>query len=183
MESFIYFILGLIASLIINLATPPIQKILEGRSLVSKNKKLKSLQEELIYFTMLENNTNKFLATIFGDFLVLGGLIAFMIFTTLLTFILVAVSLHMLNFNAYKFMGIYLGSRDQVIGFSVNLLALSQIMLIGEAIILAFITKTTVDTSRKVRNIRQFDRYKSEMQERINQLNQVSGESAKNRLD
>ena len=183
MESFVYFILGLIASLIINLATPPIQKILEGRSLVSKNKKLKALQEELTYFTILENNTNKFLATIFGDFLVLGGLIAFMIFTTLLTFILLAVSLHMLNFNAYKFMGVFLGTREQVIGFSVNLLAISQIILIGEAIILAFIIKTTVDTSRKVRNIRQFDRYKAEMQERINQLKQASEETLKNRLD
>jgi hypothetical protein len=99
MEAFIYFLLGVVASVLINLATPYIQKKLEGTILVSKSKRLKTLKEEFDQTSELYTNASKFTATITGDLIFLLGLLMLVIVMGTLSIFIQAVAIQMPNFQ------------------------------------------------------------------------------------
>jgi len=76
MEAFIYFAFGIIASILINLATPYIQKKLEQSRFINIGRRLHALEEERTLITELHSNSSKMVATAIRDLIIIVGIFA-----------------------------------------------------------------------------------------------------------
>jgi hypothetical protein len=170
MESFTYFLLGIIASVLINLATPYIQKKLEGTILVNKGKRLKTLKEELELTSDLYKNASKFTATITGDLIFLISLIMLVIIFGLLTICIQAVAIQMPSFVYFKFMGYTASTKNTLQQLAFSFHQASWLPLFLAFLTLSVFFTLVFRTSNKIKKVKNYEQYKQEMDERIKAL-------------
>ena len=170
MEAFIYFLLGIVASVLINLATPYIQKKLEGTILVNKGKRLKALQEELELTSDLYTNASKFIATVTGDLIFLISLLLLVLVFGFLAIYVQAVAIAMPDFDSFWFLGYTASTKADL-----QQLAYSFHQVAWLALYLAFLTlgvfiTLVIRISNKIKKVREYGQYKQAMDERIRTL-------------
>lgn len=170
MESFIYFLLGIIASVLINLATPYIQIKLEGTLLVNKGKRIKALKEELELTSDLYANASRFTATITGDLIFLISLVMLVIVLGVLAIFIQAVAIQMPNFDYFKFMGYTASTKDTVQQLAFVFHQASWIPLFLAFLTLGVFFTLVIRVSSKIKKVKNFVDYKKIMEERIKNL-------------
>jgi hypothetical protein len=170
MESFTYFLLGIVASVLINLATPYIQNRLEGTILVNKGKRLKALKEEFELNSDLYANASKFTATITGDLIFLISLIMLVIVLGFLAIFVQAVAIQMPDFDYFKFMGYTASTKDTLQQLAFSFHQASWIPLFLAFLILGVFFTLVIRVSNKIKKVKNYGQYKKIMEERIKTL-------------
>jgi len=170
MESFTYFLLGIVASVLINLATPLLQTKLEGTILVNKGKRLKALKEELELTSDLYTNASKFTATITGDLIFLISLIMLVIILGILAIFVQAVAIQMPNFEIFKFMSYTASTKGSLQQLAFSFHQASWIPLFLAFLTLGIFFTLVIRISNKIKKVKNFEQYKQIMDERIKTL-------------
>lgn len=173
MESFTYFLLGIIASVLINLATPYIQIKLEGTILVNKGKRLKALKEELELTSNLHANASKFTATITGDLIFLISLIMLVIILGFLAIFVQAVAIQMPEFEVFKFMGYTASTKTTLQQLAYSFHQASWIPLFLAFLTLGVFFTLVIRISNKIKKVKNYEQYKQIMEERIEKLERI----------
>lgn len=170
MMDFIYFIMGLVAAVLINLATPPLQKWLDGMSLINKNKKIKALKDELKYIEGLKTDSSRFLATIHLDLIFLAGIIVLVMILAVLAIYSEILSFQIPTFAAYVILGNVYNTKSMLDTLSVNFQIASQVFLYLVLLLMVLFGAIISNVYTRTRKIKQFDEYLVEINARIEQL-------------
>ena len=173
MESFIYFFLGLVASIVINLATPSIQKYLEGTKLVNKGKRIKVLKDELEQTIELHTNASLFTATIMGDTIAMISILAIITVLGFLAIFIQSVAIQIPNFDYFAFLGAKASTPQGLREFSFMFHQAAWIPLYLAFLTLGVFATFLIRISNKIRKVRRFKQYKQEIEERIQKLESI----------
>lgn len=170
MEALIFFVLGTITSVLVNLATPYIQKQIDKTVPVNRNKRIRALKEELHYVGSLHDNLSKFTATMIGDLAVMIGLLTLIIILGILTIFVQAVAIQIPTFDAYRILSYFASTNRELQELSSNLHATALVLLYIVILTLGIFVTYLVRFSRKVRKVRDFEQYEKEVDKRIGEL-------------
>ena len=173
MEAFLYFLFGIVASVLINLATPYIQKKLEGTLLVSKGKRLKALKEEFEQTFELYTNASKFTATVTGDLIFLLSILLIIIVMGTLAIFIQVVALQMPSFEVFRFLSYQVSTQSALRALSFTLHQAAWVFLYIVFLMLGVFVTVVFRISNKVRKVRDYKKYKQEVEDRINSLESI----------
>lgn len=170
MEAFIYFFLGILASLIINLATPSIQKWLERKNLVNIHQRITALEDELALVTELHANSSKMLAVIARDVVLIASLLALGGLISGTAIMLQASAYQIPTFRFVEFFGTVITSFQGKQELMMNLQNASWVLLAIAGLLLFVLISTVFRVVNLTSKVRQFERYKQENEKRRVQL-------------
>lgn len=177
MEAFIFFLLGIVASIIVNLATPYMQKKLEGTILVNRGKRLKALNEELVLLRELYKNSSKFMAAVTSDIIFLISLLTFIIFLGIVTSFIQTVAVQMPTFSAYRFLGYVASTRQALRELSIIFHQVAWLFLYITVLSLGIFATFVIRISNKIKKVKDFELYEREVEKRIRDLTPTSNDA------
>lgn len=179
MDALIYFVLGTFTSVLVNLATPFLQKWVEKIIGVNKGKSLKALRDELQQITELYTSAgNKFIATITAELLFLIGLLALIFVLGIVTIFVQTVAVQMPAFDGYAILGYTALTKASLRELSLTFHVVAWILLYVAILILGIFVTYVLRFSRKIRKVRDFEQYEPEVKKRIRELESNSPNSS-----
>ena len=178
MESLIYFVLGTLAAIIINLITPFLLRKLEEMNLVNRHNRRKTLEEELDLVTELHNNTSVMLATIARDLITLAGILASetIVIGTALT--VQAIAYQVPIFGQVQLFNNAVTTMAETVKFSLALQNAAWIFLVVGYLLFIVLVSIALRALGLMNKVRRYSQYRQSVEKRIAQLGGLIHEAA-----